>query len=127
MRATTPRELDRKWVRATADKDIDGLMDLIEEDGVLYAPVGKAFVGHDAIRSLCLDLMAQDPEPTSEVVRVVENGDLALIHTDYTLAATNEDGRWETGGRASLVARRHADGSWKFVIINRLSGDPVRP
>jgi ketosteroid isomerase-like protein len=47
----------------------------------------------------------------------IEAGDLALLRGEWQLKGTGPDGRsLETAGNDIEVARRQADGTWRFVI-----------
>ena len=50
---------------------------------------------------------------------VYEAGDVALLIVDWSLAGTTRDGRpLDIRGAAADVARRGADGRWRYVIDN---------
>jgi ketosteroid isomerase-like protein len=50
---------------------------------------------------------------------IVTAGELALLRAKWALRATAPDGSAvERTGRMAAVARRQADGSWRYVIDN---------
>ena len=59
-----------------------------------------------------------------ETKTVVQVGELALLHNEWALEGTGADGQpVALAGRTSEVARRQADGSWRYVIDNPYSVD----
>jgi ketosteroid isomerase-like protein len=53
--------------------------------------------------------------------RALQNGDVALLVSDWTLTGTGADGNPTTlGGTTADVVRRQADGTWRYAIDNPL-------
>ena len=68
--------------------------------------------------------MALKPQITLEVEKVIQSGDLALLHARYTIKGTDAVGiPMEMTGKSAEVVRRQADGSWLFVIDNPFGTD----
>ncbi|MFG1998271.1 YybH family protein [Spirillospora sp. NPDC048911] len=106
-KATSPEDLARLFVRRVNDGDVEGLVELYEDDAVLAFPPGHETVGHAAIRAVLEKMLAAKPRfAAEEPLPTVFHGDLALTSTRPA------DG---TGGRVQ-VARRQPDGSWLRII-----------
>lgn len=97
-----------------ADGDIDGAMDLYEEDAVFVdtdgAVKGLAEIraAHQRFYDAGLTLALRDSA-------VFEAGDVALVHWSWTVR--RRDGM-SIEGVSAEVLRRQADGNWKFIIDN---------
>ena len=85
--------------------DLDGLMELYEEDAVLELPDGRLAVGHPEIRRFYSELLGKRPRFTpGTVLPALVNGDLALTTTRIGSSASVE------------VARRQAGGGWRWIV-----------
>ncbi|HWI23025.1 MAG TPA: nuclear transport factor 2 family protein [Baekduia sp.] len=105
--AKTPEDITRLFVERANVQDIDGLVDLYEEDAVMAFPPGQETKGHAAIRSLFEQMLADSPqfelEPSNPTLY---SGDIAL---------TSTPSKDNTGTRVQVV-RKGADGGWRRVI-----------
>jgi ketosteroid isomerase-like protein len=67
-------------------------------------------------------MFALQPRMTIVVRKKLETDGLALIRTRWQLVVTDDDGnRREMNGRATVVSRRRADGTWGIVFDDPLS------
>ena len=104
--AAQPEDLGRYFLERANAGDVEGLVALYEPGAVLAFPAGRLAAGHEEIREVYAELLADKPSFTSAGQRpVIRNGDLALTST-----------RLPGGGATVEVARRQADGSWRWVI-----------
>jgi ketosteroid isomerase-like protein len=105
--ATTPEDLTRLFVERANARDLDGLVALYEPDAVVAFPPGHTTDGHEAIRALYEQMLAQEiefkPEPP---LATLYHGDLAL---------TSTRARDDAIARAQ-VARRQPDGTWLRIL-----------
>ena len=104
--AAEPEDLERLFVVRVNAGDVEGLVALFEPDAVMAFAPGKAAAGSEAIRQVFEDMVASgvtltlgDQQPSLRV------GDLALGST-----------RLDDGGVTAEIARRQADGTWRWVI-----------
>jgi uncharacterized protein (TIGR02246 family) len=102
-----PEDITRKFVDAVNAGDIDALVDLYEPDAIIAFPPGRITQGHEAIRALYEQMLADQPHfEYEEPLTTLISGDLALTATPAQDAA---------GVRAQVV-RRQSDGTWRRVI-----------
>lgn len=102
---TDPAFLSPALVAALNAGDVETLVDLYEDDAVLELPNGSCARGRDEIRAFYTALVADRPrfEPGVAMPPLIVD-DLALTTTQIGESATAE------------VARRQADGTWRWVI-----------
>src|SRR3954447_13519084 len=107
MNHMTPEDITRQFVDYVNAGDVDGLVGLYEPDAIIAFPPGQITQGHDAIRALYEQMLAQRPHfEYEEPLTTLISGDLALTATPA------QD---EAGARAQVV-RRQPDGTWKRVL-----------
>ena len=104
--AAQPEDLGRYFLERANAGDVEGLVALYEPEAVLAFPSGRLTIGHDQIRQVYAELLADKPSFSSAGQQpAIRNGDLALTST-----------RLPVGGATVEVARRQPDGSWRWVI-----------
>ena len=101
--AREPEDLGRLLQERGNAGDVDGLVALFEPNAVVGFPDNPS-IGHDAIRPLFENLLADGREFRGEVQPALRNGDYALTSTRSGSRITTE------------VAHRQPDGSWRFMI-----------
>jgi ketosteroid isomerase-like protein len=104
--AAEPEDLGRYFIERANAGDVEGLVALYEPGAVLAFPAGRLTAGHDEIRKVYAELLADEPSFSSPGQQAaIRNGDLALTST-----------RLPGGGATVEIARRQPDGSWRWVI-----------
>jgi ketosteroid isomerase-like protein len=104
--ARDPQDLERLLVARQHAGDIDGMVALFEADAVVDVGGGRLIRGTDAIRAYFEELKAEGLRFEVGVQQpAVVSGDLALTST-----------RSADGSVTGEVARRQADGTWRWVI-----------
>jgi ketosteroid isomerase-like protein len=106
QRADTPQDIARLFLQCLNEGNLDGLVSLYESDAVLVDPTGAFLTGHEQIRDFYRRLIAQGQtfEPGIQSIPLV-HGDLALTSSKIS-----------NGDITAEVARRQADGSWRWVL-----------
>lgn len=104
--AVQPEDLGRFFLDRANAGDVEGLVALYGPGAVLAFPPGKLAAGHEQIRAVYAELLADRPSFSSAgQPSAIINGDLALTST-----------RLPGGGATVEVARRQPDGTWRWVI-----------
>lgn len=119
MAAQRPAEIHEAFTTAFNAGDAAALLALYEPDASLAPAPGEVVTGLEAIGEVLAGFLALKGRMSIETVRVIESGDVALLHGAWILSGTGSDGRAiEMAGRNTEVVRRQADGSWLFVVDN---------
>ena len=114
MSANEPGEASTLFERYFADRDLDALMSLYEDEAVFPTPRSTA-TGLDEIRQTLRAYLDSGATLVFGEPLVFRAGDLALIHTAWTMQMP---GGSSSEGATAEVVRRQADGTWKYVIDN---------
>ena len=119
MAVQRPDEIHQAFMAAFNAGDAAALLALYEPDASLTPAPGQVVTGRAAIGEVLAGFLALKGRMTIETVRVIEAGDLALLHGAWILSGTGADGSAiELAGRNAEVVRRQADGSWLFAVDN---------
>ena len=104
--ALDPQDLERLLVERQRAGDIEGMVALFEPDAVIETDDGRVLRGHAAMRAFYQEI--------ADAGRVFSFGEQqpALVNGDLALTST----RSPSGGVTAEVARRQADGTWRWVI-----------
>jgi uncharacterized protein (TIGR02246 family) len=95
----------------------DGVAALYDEQAILVADPKRIVRGRDAIRDGLANMLAARPRLTLNAERIVRNGDVAILYSDWTIAMLGPDGkRMSVDVRPTVVAQRDAGGDWLIVI-----------
>jgi uncharacterized protein (TIGR02246 family) len=117
MPARTPEDLDRLYAGAFNAGNLEALMDLYDPHATLAPSPGKIAVGADAIREALGQFLEAKPKMSLSPRVVSRADDLALLTSKWDLTMTGPDGKPTTmSGQSIEVARRAADGNWRFAI-----------
>jgi ketosteroid isomerase-like protein len=104
--ARRPEDLSDFFLQRANRGDVDGVVALYEPDAVLAFPPGEIAAGHERIRAVYEKFLASRPTLGSAGQRP------AIVHGDIALTSTLLPG----GGATVEIARRQADGTWRWVI-----------
>lgn len=122
MPTRNPADTDHQVIAAINAGDIDAAVAMYEPGATFVAEPGKPVTGAAAIREVMTGFIAMKPTMTMEVSLVVESGDMALLHSRWTLKGTAPDGSpVEMAMQGTEVVRRQVNGNWLFVIDNPFS------
>lgn len=122
----TPQGLMKLFSQLAEAGDIDGLMDLYDDEAVFQPEFGVALSGHDQIRPASEEFLSLKPVITYTAdPDVLISRDIALVTNFWTMVATLPDGTvMSEGGTSADVARRQTDGTWK-VLVDQPRGEAV--
>jgi len=116
--AQKPEDLDRLFGEALNRGDLDAIVALYEPGAAMPEMSGSVAVGTDALRQSINGFVTMKPRIKLEVEKVVQAGDIALVYSKWSMTAGDQ----EMTGKGREVARRQADGTWKFVIDDPFGG-----
>ena len=110
-------ELHPTFVAAFNAGDEDALMALYESEAALVPEPGQVVTGTEQVRAALQQFLALQGQIRLAPKHVVQTSDLALLIGDWALTGTGPDGKpLNLGGPSIEVARRQADGTWRYVI-----------
>ncbi|GAB3447475.1 YybH family protein [Actinophytocola sediminis] len=114
MRATDPAQLHRLFTAAINDKDADALLALYEPTGLAVHLDGSTRTGEAALRTMIDELLTTIEHIDGETRKVIVAGDLAITSATWRARLAGDAG--DGAGTTAEVARRQADGTWRWVI-----------
>jgi len=125
MAAKTPEQLHTLFAEAYNAGDLEKLVDLYEKDAVLVPAPGTEARGIDAIRTALGGFLGVKGTMALDTRWSLVEGDTALLSGAWTLSgATGPDGKpMDLAGKTTEVARRGADGAWRYYIDNPNGAD----
>jgi uncharacterized protein (TIGR02246 family) len=101
--------------------DVDAVLALFSPDARMRTLTGEVLAGPSELREETVRTVAAQARLTNKPRFCLTGDDTALIVVDWTLEATAPDGtRVTPTGTTANVARRSADGSWRFTVLNPL-------
>ena len=122
------RDLEAEFVKATADRGLDGFMSYFAEDASEVENGGEIVNGKANIRK---SLEPWDVNLTWTPVKaeMAASGDLGYTFGNYVLKANDKDGHPVVHyGKYATVWKKQKDGSWKVVMdMGNSSPDPAKP
>lgn len=112
-----PVELQRRFLVCFRSQDLEGLMELYEDDAVFVGQSGEAAAGKDAVREALSSLLALpgvefDYHPTF----VSHAGDSALMHARWSLDAQGPDGVPIALSGVTIEVARQGDCGWRYLF-----------
>lgn len=118
MSTSDPENLHRLFAERANAGDLDGLIALYEPHATLVGPDGGLSQGIEAMRERLEGLLAMSPKITPiSSTRVLIVGDLALMSGSWHMTfGSDESSTSGFRGTSTEVARRQADGTWRYVI-----------
>jgi uncharacterized protein (TIGR02246 family) len=98
---------------------VNALVDLYEADAVLVPFPGSVAQGSKEVRAALEEFLGMQGRLTLEGKVALVVDDLAYLSGRWHLTGTGPDGNEMTlGATTAEVARRQADGTWRYVIDN---------
>ena len=119
FRIADPARLPFAYQDALNAGDADAVVALFHEDATMRTFTGDVLTDREALRAEAVQSIAVHARLTNKPRSTLIGGDTALIIVDWNLEATLPDGtRISPTGTTTAVARRSADGSWRFAVLN---------
>jgi ketosteroid isomerase-like protein len=113
----TLRDLDARWSKTAAAKDLEETIAYYSDDAIVLPPNSASATTKQAIRNLWKDLFAS-PDLVltwkATTVKLGKSGDMAWVNGTYELAMKDATGRpINDRGKYLEVWEKQADGKWK--------------
>ena len=118
MSVSNPRELQEQFVKYFLADDLEGLLSLYEDTAAFVAQSGESAKGTAGVREALAGFLGI-PRTSFKLTPTfaVEADDVALMHAEWSLEGTDPKGKpLSLGGTTVEVARRQADGSWRYAV-----------
>jgi uncharacterized protein (TIGR02246 family) len=118
-RIVDPARLPFAYADALNAGDAEAVLALFHQDATMRTFTGEVLGDREALRAETVNSIAAQARLTNKPRFTQIGGDTALIIVDWDLDATLPDGtRISPTGTTTAVARRSADGSWRFAVLN---------
>lgn len=114
-KVTHPAAINEAFAGAFNRRSLEDLLALYETDARLRVDEGGATIaGRQQISEALRTLLALPGRMQARNVFCIEQDDIALLRADWVIA--DADGAIVAAGRSAEVARRQADGAWRYII-----------
>ena len=114
MGVKSPADMSATFAKLFNARDKAGLVALYDENAVLTIDGAATARGHTAIAAMMAPMFESPLKIAARCSTCHENGDTAVVRTDWILTAP--DGSAAMQGGSAEVLRRGGDGRWRFVI-----------
>jgi len=119
MIARTPSSAIQMADEAFNRGDLEGMLVFYEEEATMLFGPNEVLTGKAAIRKAIAQLLAMRVVARHEKTHVIEQADIALWGSNWSVTGTAPDGsRIARRGTSSVILRRGADGGWRVAIEN---------
>jgi uncharacterized protein (TIGR02246 family) len=126
MPARTPDEIHTLFAEGLNAGNAEAVASLYEEDAILVSDPKRIIKGRAAILDGLINFLSIKPRLTLNASRVVRNGGLAILYSDWTIVGRNPDGSsMSVDVRPTHIARQQPDGAWCIVIDDPSVEDPA--
>jgi uncharacterized protein (TIGR02246 family) len=124
MPAQTPEQIHELFRDGLNARDADSVADLFEETAILVSDPENIVRGRAAIREGLQNFLEMHPTMTLNAARIVRNGDVALLYSDWTITGLHPHGApFSMEVRPTHIVRRQGDGTWRIVIDDPSAGE----
>ncbi|MGE0485241.1 MAG: SgcJ/EcaC family oxidoreductase [Gammaproteobacteria bacterium] len=118
-----PEIVHEQFLRCFRARDLDGLLELYEDEATLVGADGQVASGKSHLREFFTQLLALDVELELVTRYAARCGDIALLSNAWRLTGNDADGRpLERRGQTTEVARRQPNGRWLLIVDHPWGG-----
>jgi uncharacterized protein (TIGR02246 family) len=123
MSAKRPEDIHELFADGINAGDVERVASLFEDDAILVSGPDHIVRGRDAIVDGLRNLVAVRPTLRLNAARIVRNGSVAILYSDWTITTTREGEIRSVDVRPTHLARQQPDGTWRIVIDDPSAGD----
>lgn len=124
--ATNPEDIAPSLVAHFNSMDVNVMFHFYHEDAILVGPLGEVFTGHEAMGAELKKYMSFGLPMVASARNLFVAGDIAEVVLDWSISGKGPDGEdVNISGVASDIARKGADGLWRYQIDNPM-GTAIR-
>ncbi len=118
MTIDDPQLLGILFAERISAGDLEGALELYEEEATLVGPDGETGSGKELIRERLGALLAMGPRVEAGESRALLAGDIALLSSRWRMTFGAGKGSGQSGfeAKSTEVARRQPSGSWCYLI-----------
>ena len=116
-----PARLPFAFDEALNAGDVDAVLAFFSPDATIRNAADEVLTSPEELRAEIVRTVAAQAHLTNKLRFCLTGNDTALIVADWTLEMTAPDGtRVKPTGTTANVARRSADGAWRYTVLNPL-------
>ncbi len=117
MDVADPKHLNERYNELFRARDLEGLVGLYESSAILCPTPARRLNGHAQIREQMKALLTLAGELEATQLSCIQHDDLAMLHAKWRFRGVDGSGNAvDIGGHSSKLARRGADGAWRYVM-----------
>lgn len=121
---TNAEQLPIQFQHALNAGDVDAVLALFADGAGMRTTTGAQIAGAEELREEISGTLAAHGKLTNVPRLTLLGADTALLVTDWTMEIDGPDGeRIAPTGTTANIARREADGGWRFTLLNPLGTD----
>jgi len=125
--STTPEGIVESLLSHLNSLDVDVMLNFYDPEGILVNAAGVPQVGRDAIAAELAGYFSLGLQMSITARHIFVAGDIASLVLDWSYVGTSRDGQdINLTATANDIARRGADGYWRYLIDNPF-GTSLRP
>ena len=123
MTASTPEQVIELFAERLGEGDVEGALDLYDDEATFAVQPGQVVRGKEAIREALGTFAALEPNLTGAIEKALIANDVALVINRWSLDGRRPDGDpVRMAGVSADVLRRDRDGLWKIAIDDPWGG-----
>lgn len=117
--STTPEGIVDSLLKHLNSLDVEVMLNFYDPEGILVNAAGVPQVGRDAIGAELAGYFSLGLQMSITARHIFVAGDIASLVLDWSYIGTSRDGREiNMTATANDIARRGADGYWRYLIDN---------
>jgi uncharacterized protein (TIGR02246 family) len=125
MSAQTPEDIHQLFADGINAGNAERVAALYEDDAILVSGPEHIVKGRPAILEGLRNFVSVRPKLTLNAARIVRNGNVAVLYSDWTITTTRDGVVRSVDVRPTHVVRQQPDGTWRIVIDDPSVDEPA--